>query len=128
MSKARSEQVPKLDILVLTTIMRTHSVCSGLLFDGLMCYQVHVCDKGQVARTAAQAVPGTVRGEIEMQVRNVVAKDIYVDLLGISGLAQGAGDAGEDCAQRGGFWSVQLGNERDWRRGSRWAESGDSLA
>ena len=42
-----------------------------------------------------------------MQVRDVVAKDIDVDLLGIGALAQGAGDAGEDCAQRGGFWSVQ---------------------
>jgi hypothetical protein len=60
-----------------------------------------------------------------MQVRDVVAKDINVDLLGISGLAQGTGDAGEDCAQRGGFWSVQLGNERDVAAGLKVGESGD---
>ena len=59
-----------------------------------------------------------------MQVRDVVAKDIDVDLLGIGGLAQGAGDAGEDCAQRGGFWSVQLGNERDVAAGLKVGDPG----
>jgi hypothetical protein len=66
-----------------------------------------------------------VRGEIEMQVRDMVAKDIDVDLVGIGGLAQGAGDAGEDCAQRGGFWPVQFGDERDVAAGLKVGESGD---
>jgi hypothetical protein len=60
-----------------------------------------------------------------MQVRDVVAEDIDVDLLRIGGLAQGASDAGEDCAQRGGFWSVQLGDERDVAAGLKVGESGD---
>jgi hypothetical protein len=65
-----------------------------------------------------------VRGKIEMQVRDVVAKDINVDLLGISGLAQGAGDAARTAPRvvaSGPSSSVMNGM---WRRGSRWANPG----
>ena len=60
-----------------------------------------------------------------MQVRDVVAEDINVDLVGIGGLAQGAGDAGEDCAQRDGFRPVELGDERDVAAGLQMGKSGD---
>ena len=72
-----------------------------------------------------ERVAGAVRREAEVQVRCVISEHIHVGLLGMCGIAQRSRSSRENHSQRGGFRTVQVGDERYVPARLQMGEAGD---